>query len=852
MDVDGSTRHYWSCNSDLLIATLGSSRSGLTGQEAQARLAAYGKNTVAVSQTRSVAWLLLRQFESPLVLILVFGAIIALILKEWTDATIVLLIVAGSTLLAFTQEYRASNAMARLRERLALTVATFRDGTVQPIEAQRIVPGDVVKLSAGNLVPADGVIVECRDFLVSEAALTGESFPVEKATGAKPMDAPLAQRSNCVYLGTSVRSGTADVLIVHTGLRTEFGRIAGKLAKSPADTEFARGLRDFGFLLTKVMMVMVLFVLTINLLLHRPMVDSLLFAVALAVGLSPELLPAIVSVTLAAGARRMAKGGVIVRRLEAIENLGSIDTLCTDKTGTLTSGVVELTSAVNASGEESHEVRSLALSNASLQTGIANPLDAAICADAKRRGLGIGPERKIDEIPYDFVRKCLTIVVSHERAREHTIITKGAFDNVLDCCSDVVEGRAVVVLDTERRERLQAYYRGKGSEGFRVLGLATRKVAARGRYGREDEAGMAFAGFLLFFDPLKEGVQETIRELARLGIMVKIITGDNRHVAAHVGGAIGLDPSRLLTGGEISHTRNEALWHLAETTDIFAEVDPQQKERIVQALQKRDHVVAYMGDGINDAPALHAADVGVSVDHAVDIARESADVVLLRQDLGVLKSGVVDGRRTFANTLKYIALATSANFGNMISMALATIYVPFFPLAAKQILLNNFLSDFPSMAIASDHVDPEATERAQRWNISHIKRFMMAFGLVSTVFDLMTFYVLLEIFHATEPLFQSTWFLVSVLTEIAVVLVLRTHLPCWRSRPSPLLLTATIAVGMLAVLLPYLPPTANAFSFVPIPLPLLLTSLLVVLSYVATAEVAKRLFYGYPRPRPPA
>src|SRR5262249_16047633 len=362
MDAGGGTRHYWSCNSDLLIADLRSSRSGLTGQEAQARLAVYGKNTVALSQRRSVARLLLRPFSSPLFLILTFAAIIALILKQWTDPTIVLLIVAGSPLLAFTQEYRASHAMARLRERLALTVATFRDGCVQSIEAQRIVPGDVVKLSAGNLVPADGVILQCRDFLVSEAALTGESFPVEKAAGAKPIDAALAQRSNCVYLGTSVRSGTADVLIVNTSLRTEFGRIAGRLAKSPPDTEFARGLRDFGFLLTKVMMVMVLFVLTIDLLLHRPIVDSLLFAVALAVGLSPELLPAIVSVTLAAGARRMARGGVIVRRLEAIENLGSIDTLCTDKTGTLTSGVVELTSAVSASGDESHEVRRLALS----------------------------------------------------------------------------------------------------------------------------------------------------------------------------------------------------------------------------------------------------------------------------------------------------------------------------------------------------------------------------------------------------------------------------------------------------------------------------------------------------------
>ena len=445
--------------------------------------------------------------------------------------------------------------MARLRERLALSVATLRDGTLQSIEASRIVPGDVVRLSAGKLVPADGVILECRDFLVSEAALTGESLPVEKTPGTKPADAALPQRSNCVYLGTSVRSGTADVLIVNTGLSTEFGSIARRLAKPPADTEFALGLRDFGLLFTRVMMVIILFVLTIDLLLHRPMVDSLLFAVALAVGLSPELLPAIVSVTLAAGARRMARSGVIVRRLDAIENLGSIDTLCTDKTGTLTSGVVELSGAVDPGGSESDEVRRLALINAQLQTGIDNPLDTAICVAASQKGMVIGPQQKIDEIPYDFVRKRLSIVVADEVGREHTIITKGAFDNVLACCSHVMEMGASILLDAVRRERLEAYYRERGMEGFRVLGLATRKVAAHGQYGRADELSMTFVCFLLFFDPLKEGMQQTIRDLARLGIAVKIVSGDNRHVVAHVGEAIGLDPNRLLTGGELSHTR---------------------------------------------------------------------------------------------------------------------------------------------------------------------------------------------------------------------------------------------------------------------------------------------------------
>jgi Mg2+-importing ATPase len=836
---------YWCRDAGDLLGALGTTAAGLTQDEAETRFATYGENAVAASEGMTTARLLLRQFENPLVLILIFGACISLALRQWTDASIILLIVAGSSMLGFTQEYRASAAIARLRERLVLKVSALRDGETRSVDARRIVPGDIVRLSAGNLVPADGVVLECRDFLVSQAALTGESFPVEKTPGKAAIASSLAERTNCVFLGTSVRSGTAKVLIVETGLRTAFGSIASRLATAAPETEFTHGLRQFGYLLTRVMIVMVLFVLTINLLLHRPLVESLLFAVALAVGLSPELLPAIVSVTLSSGARQMARRGVIVRRLDAIEDLGSIDVLCTDKTGTVTRGIVELSAAVDPTGAESASVRRLAFINAHLQTGVDNPLDAAICTDAEKRGLQTQIPAKIDEIPYDFARKRLTIVAAEPGGdNEHRIITKGAFDGVLDCCSHVARGGDLVALDQAERTRLAAYYEANGAQGYRVLGLATKLVPARERYAHADEAAMTFAGFLLFFDPLKEGIDQTILDLKRLGIGVKIITGDNRFVAAHVGQAIGLDPVRLITGAGLNAMRNDALWHLAENTDIFAEVDPQQKERIVRALQHRGHAVAYMGDGINDAPALHVADVGVSVDQAVDVARESADVVLLRQDLDVLKAGVLDGRRTFANTLKYIAITTSANFGNMISMSLATLFVPFLPLAAKQILLNNFLSDFPSLAISGDNVDPEATEAAQRWSIESVRSFMVVFGLVSTAFDLVTFAVLLKLFNASEELFQSTWFVVSLLTELAVVLVLRTHLPCWRSRPSRLLLGSTIVVGLLAITLSYVAPVAEAFSFVPLPLPLMFASLLIVLLYVVATEAMKLWFYS--------
>ncbi len=839
---------YWSQDAAALLGALHSSADGLAEDEAQERLARVGENRVTARESAGALRLLLRQYESPLVLILIFAALVSLILRSWTDATIILAIVLGSTLLGFAQEYRASAAVKRLRDAVALRVATLRDGRLRTIDAHGIVPGDVILLAAGNLVPADGVVLEARDFLVSQSALTGESFPVEKAPGVSPADAGLQQRTNAVFLGTSVRSGTARVLVVLTGEATEYGAVAEHLAGADPETAFERGLRKFGYLLTRIMTVIVIFVFTTNLLLHRPLIESLLFAVALAVGLTPELLPAIVSVTLSAGARAMAKRGVIVRRLAAIENLGSVDILCTDKTGTLTKGIVELSASVDAGGFASDRVFRYAAINSRLETGIDNPLDDAVVAESDRRGLVLDALTKIDEIPYDFVRKRLTIVAAEDAEAEHLIVTKGAFETVISCCTQAVGPQGLLPLDQKLSDELRSFYSAKGAEGFRVLGLATKRTPARPRYDRDDEAGMTFEGFLLFFDPLKEDIAETLRELARTGIAVKIVTGDNRYVAAHVAAAVGLDPARLLTGQRLNETRDEALWHLVERTDIFAEVDPQQKERIVLALQGRGHTVAFLGDGINDAPALRAADVGVSVAEAVDVARESADIVLVERDLNVLRQGVLDGRRTFANTFKYVAITTSANFGNMISMALGTLLVPFLPLVAKQILLNNFLSDLPSIAISTDNVDPAMTETSQQWNIHNIQSFMLVFGLISTAFDLVTFGVLLHVFHAGEALFRSTWFVVSLMTELAVLLVLRTHLPCWRSRPSRLLLASTVCVALLAVGLPYMGFASDTFGFVPLPPHLLLSGLAIVAAYVGATEVAKWWFYAPRKP----
>ena len=829
---------WWSLPTPDLMKALGAGDAGLDRADAARRLAQGGPNRVAARDEKGWGGLLLRQYESPLVLILIVAALISLIVKEWTEAGIILAIVAGSTLLSFAQEYRAAKAVQALRKRLALTVGVLRGGRTEVIPAEAVVPGDIVLLSAGNLIPADGVVIEARDFLVSQAALTGESFPIEKRPAASPAEAPLADRTNAVFLGTSVRSGTARMLVVSTGSSTAYGAIAERMGHRDPETDFERGLRRFGTLLMRVMVVIVTLVLTANLLMDRPVIDSLLFAVALAVGLTPELLPAIVSVTMAAGARRMAKEGVLVRRSAAIENLGTADILCTDKTGTLTSGQMVLSTATDPLGEASDAVFRFALINAHFETGIENPLDKAILAAALPRGTVLPDNPKVDEIPYDFLRKRLTIVVDLPQEEAHLVVTKGAFDTVLDCCDTFETPEGPQPLDPAARMRLAAFVATQGAEGVRVLGVATRHLAPKPRYDISDEVGMTFAGFLLFVDPLKSGIDKTLMALESLGISVKIITGDNRHVAEHVARAVGLNPT-MITGDDLVKARDEALWHLAEECNVFAEVDPQQKERIVRALQTRGHSVAYLGDGINDAPALRQADVGISVEGAVDVARESADIVLMAPDLDILRQGIVDGRRTFANTLKYISITTSANFGNMISMALGTMFLPFLPLTAAQILLNNFLSDIPSLAVASDRVDPEAVARAPRWDVRAIRRYMVVFGLVSTVFDLVTFGVLIRVFHADETLFQSAWFVVSLLTELVVVMILRTRRAFWSSAPGPVLLTATVIVGVVALGIPWLGLFAGLFGFTALPMSVLATSLAIVALYALATEVVK-------------
>jgi len=760
--------------------------------------------------------------------ILGVAAVISAFVGEWIDATIVLLVVAGSAILSFLQEYAATRAMEKLRQRVRIKCSVLRDGVAVEIPAEQIVRGDIVLLNAGSLVPADGVVLESRECLVNQAVLTGETYPAPKSPGVAASASGLAERENCVFMGTSVRSGTAKMLVVLTGAGTAFGQIAEKLVLRPPETSFERGVRHFGYLLTEAMLVLVLAVFAINVLLAKPAIDSLLFAIALAVGIAPELLPAILSITLAHGAQRMAKRGVIVRRLNAIENFGAMDVLCTDKTGTLTCGEIHLQDACGPDGAPASEVAELAYLNARFQAGIQSPLDQAIiAATAEEQCRAADNYLKTDEIPYDFSRKRISVALQSTTGILQ--VTKGALSGVLDICR----------VTEEQRQDITARYERWGSEGMRVLGVATRNLEAGESCQEKD---LEFRGFLLFQDPPKPGVEKAVADLKELGVELKIITGDNRHVAAHVARSIGVPATNILTGAEMQSMPDEALWRRSVDTNLFVEVDPNQKERVILALRKMGRVTGYMGDGINDAPALHAADAGISVDTAVDVAKESADFVLLEQDLDVLREGIEEGRRTFANTLKYVFTTTSANFGNMISMAGASAFLPFLPLLAKQILLNNFLSDFPGMTIAGDRVDDEWLKRPLRWDITYIRRFMIVFGLVSSVFDYLTFGLLLYVFRLAPAEFQTGWFIESLLTELAVALVVRTRMPFYRSRPGEALLWSTIAVAVVTFCLPYIP-GSHYLGFTPLPFHLIAVLCAITLGYVLAVEWTKVLFH---------
>ncbi|MES1212969.1 MAG: magnesium-translocating P-type ATPase [Singulisphaera sp.] len=827
---------YWSVPIDALCEELDSRIAGLSSDEVAARHDQAGRKLRVPRASRLS--LLLNQFKSPIILILLISAALSYALGGRADAAIIATILLASAVLGCWQEWTAADAVSRLLARISITTKVLRDGHPQELPLESVVPGDVVLLAAGDAIPGDCRLIEAHDLFVDEATLTGETFPAEKQLAPVPVETELALRTNCLFLGTHVVSGRANALVVRAGGETEYGKVSDRLGHRVPETAFEHGVRRFGYFLLHVTLLLVIAIFAVNVYFERPVLQAFMFSLALAVGLTPQLLPAIISVNLAHGARQMAERKVIVRRLSAIENFGSMNVLCSDKTGTLTEGAMRLVLAGGIDGQPARKVADYAYLNAAFQTGYANPIDVALreaCA------WDISAYKKIDEIPYDFVRKRLSVLVT--TSDKALLISKGAVRNMLDVCSCAEDATGNILPLSQVQAQIEDLNERHGQKGLRTLAVAYREVVATKDMTRDAESDMTFLGLLALEDPPKENISATIKELASLGVMLKVISGDSRSVVATIAAQVGLVSENMLTGHELREMSDEALRLRANLATVFAEIEPNQKERVIRALRKSGNVVGFLGDGINDASALHAADVGISVDTAVDVAKEAADIVLLEHDLAVLCDGVQAGRKTFANTLKYVFMATSANFGNMLSMALSSFYLPFLPLLPKQILLTNLLTDLPEMMIATDSVDPEQLERPQRWNVAMIRRFMLIFGTISSVFDVITFLVLWRL-APDVTWFRTGWFLESVVSACLIVLVIRSRRMFLRSQPSRALLIATGAVIAVTLAIPATS-LAEAFEFAPLPTSYLVAIAGIVVAYVLTADIAKPLFYRW-------
>ncbi len=829
--------NFWHLSSVDALKKLSCSQNGLDDQEAAQRIKQYGINTIKANTGTSAFLLFLSQFKSPVTIMLIAAALLSAGLHDKIDAIIILIIVLVSSLLGFWQEKGAADAVKELLKLVQLHCDVLRGGKKKEITIEEIVPGDIIILSAGDVIPGDCLLLTSQELFVDEAAFTGETFPVEKNCAVLPVDTVLAKRNNALFMGSHVTSGKATALVIKTGKETEFGKISTGLQQKAPETDFERGIRKFGYMLMQITLLLVFVIFAINVFLHKPVLDSFLFSLALAVGLTPQLLPAIISVNLSTGARRMAKLKVIVKRLSSIENFGSMNILCSDKTGTITEGKVNLKDTCGVNGLHNDKVLQYAWFNASMQQGFHNPIDDAICAAYKGEPGGFTVQA---EIPYDFLRKRLTIQVKN--STQNIAVTKGALTGILSICSQVEDEKGKITDIETSRKAIINKYEEFSEAGFRTLGIAYKPGDPSHDFTKAAEKDMIFLGFITLFDPPKTDVVTTIKNLNSLGVSLKIITGDNALVAKSLALQIGVKDPKIITGAELQKMSNAALIHQGPLTDIFAEVEPNQKERIILMLKKGGNVVGFMGDGINDAPALHTADVGISVNTAVDVAKEAADIVLLSQDLNVLTDGIIEGRKTFTNTMKYIFMATSANFGNMFSMAGASLFLPFLPLLPKQILLTNLLTDFPEMAIATDSVDNINIQSPQRWDLGFIKRFMILFGLLSSIFDYLTFGVLLLLLHSKEKAFQTGWFVESVLSAILIVLVVRTRLPFFKSLPGKYLSIATLFILILVLLLPFTP-LSTWFGFTRLPVIFYGWMIVIIASYLAAAEFAKKWFY---------
>lgn len=838
---------YVSCSQDAIFEKLKTSAKGLHEQEAQKRLEEYGYNEPARKKKRTILFQILSKFINPLVIVLLIIAGFSIFFGEKVSAILVIAMASISVFLSFVQEHRAGKEAERLSEMVRATATVYRSGKPKEVPIREIVPGDIVDLFAGDMIPADLRIISCKDLFINQASLTGESFPVEKTPEAinAQKRAPV-DLINIAYMGSNVISGTGLGVVIKTGLATQFGELSRKLATITIESSFDKGIHRFTWLMIRAMFVLVTVIFAINAFLKGNTIQALLFALSVAVGLTPEMLPMLVAINLSKGAIAMSKKDVIVKRLNAIQNFGAMDVLCTDKTGTLTLDKIVLERHCDVVRKEDDDVLRFAYVNSYYQTGLKNILDRAIL---KHEKLMVKQYKKFDEIPFDFSRKLMSVVVENDG--KHRLIAKGAPEEIYKRCAKFELEGEILDLDTGNLVllELKEEYDNLSAEGFRVLAIAYKDFdQPKDKYIKDDEYELTLKGYIAFLDPPKPTAKKTIEALKNLGIDFKVLTGDNELVTKKICGEVGLDVKGLATGERVEKASDEQLGEMVKTTTVFARLSPLQKERVIRALRRNNRIVGYLGDGINDAPALKAADVGISVNNAVDIAKESADIILLKKSLLVLEDGVMGGRKTFGNILKYIKMGSSSNFGNMLSMTGASLFLPFLPMLPIQVLLNNLLYDISQIAIPSDDVDKEYLLKSRPWNVNYIKKFMITLGPVSSLFDFITFGVLIWIFRAPQELFHTGWFLESLCTQTLVIHIIRTgKIPFVESKPSQFLMFTSIYIVTIGLIMPFIP-LGKYCGFVSPPPAYFIALIIIVTLYLFMVQRVKRWFirkYGY-------
>lgn len=835
-------KDFWSYDVNDILNTLNTTADGLSNKGAEDRIDKFGENIFEEKKSTSKFMIFINQFKNPITMILIFAAILSIFLKDYSDGIIILIIIMISAFLSYRHESKASDAVKKLLSSVSVTSSVLRDGKFLEIENSKLTVGDIISVKTGDMIPADCLLLDVNSLSTDESSLTGETFPVEKILGKIPANTVLSQRNNSLWMGTHVISGSGKAVIVNLAKDSEFGKITSSLSKKDSDTDFEKGIKDFGNLILHVTTILIGLIFIFNIVLNKPFLESFMFALALSVGLTPQMLPAIISVNLSQGAKRMSEQGVIVKKLNAIENFGSMTIMCSDKTGTITKGKVKLDSAIDYAGEKSDNLKTLSMINSYFQEGYKNPIDEAILEGCTK---DFSSYKKLFEIPYSFENKLLSVVVKtdSEFSNKNMMITKGALESIIKVCDRYEKSDGSTGSLDEVKSQIFNLFDNYSSKGFRVLGLAYKNIEGTD-FKNEKAENLIFKGLLLFIDPLKDNIKDVIERMNNLGVALKMITGDNRLIAKNIGSQIGLDPEKIMVGEEIDSYSLSQLNKKVLHIDIFAEISPNQKEKIILAYKQRGEIVGYMGDGINDSPAIKQADVGISVDTAADTAKDAASIVLLKNSLEVLVSGIKEGRRTFINTLKYIFVATSANFGNMFSMAGASLFLKFLPLLPKQILLTNLLTDFPSLQIASDSVDEDWLKKPVKWDMKFIKRFMIIFGITSSVFDYITFAVLLLLFNADEKFFQTGWMLESVISAVVVMLIVRTARPFLKSKPSKKLLLAIVGIVILLIAIAYSP--MNVYlGLISLPFKAFASLLAISFVYAVTAELLKKNFYRH-------